>query len=256
MEELVHLNISPRFLFQKPFKLNRAVFLLLLTLLISGTLSAQQRRSPDRRFDAGLTLGVNAAQIDGDFQAGYKKLGLSAGVRAEAAISPRFYLSFELLYSQRGSRPKSDTRLAVVDMDLNFVEAPVLVHLRINKAEARKLATYFQFGASYGRLMNYKIREGYPGSFKPAYTNESSFEEIGRNFNGNNLSFLVGGSVYFSPRLSLNARHSYSMVKLFENSSIEGKTNLSMRTYHFNLQFNYALYGIDRIREKKRKKIG
>lgn len=54
-------------------------------------------------FDAGFVLGPSFSQIEGDDVAGYKKLGINAGVMVEANFSEEVVASMEILYVQKGS---------------------------------------------------------------------------------------------------------------------------------------------------------
>ena len=54
-------------------------------------------------FSAGLALGFNMSQIDGDKLAGYNKLGVATGARVDAKLDERWKLGMELLFSQMGS---------------------------------------------------------------------------------------------------------------------------------------------------------
>lgn len=228
-------------------------FSLLLLLLCPVIALPAQHRKSDRRFDGGVVLGFNASQIDGDYQFGYRKKGLSGGIRAEAAFSPKLYLSVELLYSQRGAKPQSDPRKSFVDMELDYMEAPILMNFRMTRSSETTMATFFQLGASYGRMMRYKVSEDLFGGSINLKANQSSFKEISNHFSNNDLSLVFGGSVYFSSHLSLNVRGYYSMNELFDSASIPEKTNRSLRSYHLNLQFAYAVLGVDRLRERRRR---
>lgn len=54
-------------------------------------------------FDAGFVLGPSFSQIEGDDVAGYKKLGINAGIMVEANFSEEVVASMEILYVQKGS---------------------------------------------------------------------------------------------------------------------------------------------------------
>lgn len=77
-------------------------------------------------FTGALTMGVNAAQIDGDGLYGYDKLGLNGGVRLGYPIGEKSSLIMELLYSQRGSTPDVTFSGDFNTIDLKYIEIPVL----------------------------------------------------------------------------------------------------------------------------------
>jgi hypothetical protein len=55
-------------------------------------------------FEGGLVVGGNMSQIEGDYLAGYKKLGGWAGLRVATRITPKERIVLEMLYSMRGAR--------------------------------------------------------------------------------------------------------------------------------------------------------
>ena len=76
-----------------------------MILLFSLQASAQKRRfNPKQRFHAGLIVGLNLAQLDGDRFNGYDKRGLMGVLQGIALIIRRVSLITELLYRQIGSR--------------------------------------------------------------------------------------------------------------------------------------------------------
>lgn len=128
-------------------------------------------------FDAGFSVGANFSQVDGDYYAGFNKLGITAGPIIHINFNPNWSASLELLYSQKGAKSKPDpnnvnTYLFVLD----YAEVPVL----INYNDKNRLL--FQAGLAYGR-------------------NIKAFEEVnGIDTNGgeviksDELSYVLGGT--------------------------------------------------------------
>lgn len=100
--------------------------LLILIVLIGVTSMHIQAQS---FFKGSLIAGANASQIDGDRLAGYKKFGITTGLKVEFPISASFDLGIEFLFSQRGSRSAivpnqfSDQQR----IHLNYASLPIVV---------------------------------------------------------------------------------------------------------------------------------
>jgi len=58
----------------------------------------------NERFNAGLIIGMNASQVDGDYYKGFNKYGLTAGIRGITRLKPNFDFNVEILYSKKGSK--------------------------------------------------------------------------------------------------------------------------------------------------------
>ncbi len=158
-------------------------------------------------FEAGLILGVNASQVNGDFLAGYDKLGLHTGLKVRVSTWEHIEWSVELLLSQRGSRPDiftEDSR----KIHLNYVEIPILIGFKDwQKDDFYKIR--FEGGFSYGRLVGHKV------SFQ-------GVEEQIDEFNNNDLSFVIGAALFTSEKLGFSFRYTHSVTPLLNNkNSIE-----------------------------------
>ncbi len=158
-------------------------------------------------FEAGLILGVNASQVNGDFLAGYDKLGLHTGLKVRVSTWEHIEWSVELLLSQRGSRPDiftEDSR----KIHLNYVEIPILIGFKDwQKDDFYKIR--FEGGFSYGRLVGPKV------SFQ-------GVEEQIDEFYNNDLSFVIGAALFTSEKLGFSFRYTHSVTPLLNNkNSIE-----------------------------------
>lgn len=175
------------------------IFLFLFLTLASG--------GRTQTFEAGLILGVNASQVNGDFLAGYDKLGLHTGLKVRVSTWEHIEWSVELLLSQRGSRPDiftEDSR----KIHLNYVEIPILIGFKDwQKDDFYKIR--FEGGFSYGRLVDHKV------SFQ-------GVEEQINEFNNNDLSFIIGAALFTSEKLGFSVRYTHSVTPLLNNkNSIE-----------------------------------
>ena len=137
-----------------------SVFYFLFSIfLLSGTAAAQDNSTetpakkdntyvPSMHIRGGAIFGINATQIDGDNYAGYHKVGLNFGFYGQIPVSKNFFVSTEILYSQKGSKSPTYVGLPLeYQINLQYAEIPVLLHFQDKKA--------FSVGAgfAYSRLL-------------------------------------------------------------------------------------------------------
>ncbi|MBP7273158.1 MAG: PorT family protein [Saprospiraceae bacterium] len=187
-------------------------------------------------FGAGIHLGFNASQIDGDDSYGFNRLGLAAGISGIIHITERSGIATEILFSQRGSRNKllPDNANVVGGVGLNYVEVPVYYTIDDWKVtdddENDFYKMQFGVGLSYGRLMNHKIENDFINT------------EVANLFNKNDISWLLQGSFRWSNHWSASVRFTSGrwISKLFDADknriSINSKDLLS---YFFTFRLNY-----------------
>lgn len=80
------------------------------------------------QFDGGVKLGAITSQVAGDTYAGYNKIGLTGGAFVEIIFSDKNSVQLEILYSQKGSRNKPNTKngdFSYYRLVLNYIEIPV-----------------------------------------------------------------------------------------------------------------------------------
>lgn len=182
------------------------------------------------RFKAGVVAGFNVSQIRGDDSGGFNKFGVVGGLRAITILDEKMDVSMELLFSQRGSRSSSteETRLLRdVEIDLNYVEVPVLFNYKDWYDEG---ANYYKIQASggfaYSRLINSR-------SAGNTNTHNSEIE----NFNENDVSLILGAEFFITPKISVSARWGTSINLLYNNKN---NPNLnSLRGHFLSFRTNY-----------------
>ena len=169
---------------------------------------AQEEEDEDeypRIFYAGFVMGTNFAQIDGDNFAGYHKVGLNVGGIGYAQLRRHLALSYEILYSQKGSKsdaPKysSDTTILVTKygINLNYAEIPVM----INYFDSRK--SHFGIGVSYSQLVS---------SSETITTVPATGVDLSKYpFRKQNFDFLAGAQLHLYKGFFLNLRFQYSLT--------------------------------------------
>ena len=195
---------------------------LLLILCVMAILPLQAQT---QRFKAGLVLGVNASQINGDDVAGFDKLGLRGGIRGVAVLGERTDLSVDILFSERGSASEliagnAGFRLLV---RTRYVEVPVLFHYRDWLSDKGHYQVHVAGGLSYGRLFSSFV-EGF-----------GIIEEEQTNFNANDISIVAGIGYAPSPKFELAIRYNRSLTPLYNNQKHLNTAGIP--------KFKYMLWG-------------
>ena len=167
---------------------------------------------PVRVFYGGLLAGANFAQVDGDYFAGYHKIGLNVGGIVYAQVARHVALSMEILYSQKGSKSNNpepsvtlpNTYITKYGINANYAEVPIM----INYFDKRK--SHFGVGVSYGRLVS--------SSETLQVDSFNTFKSIDLNnkypFAANALDVLAGFELHLWKGLFLNIRFQYSIIPI------------------------------------------
>jgi len=203
------------------------LFSLLLFLFIFQNGEAQERR-----FNAGLLLGANASQIQGDREAGFNKLGLLAGISAQILFTEKSELGLELSFSQLGSRSTS-TNLGAQPFKstLGYVMIPVYFKYKDwLAAEEQYYRLHFLGGLSYGRLFSTKM-EGQP------------FEAVDGFLRENYLSFLVGAVYFINDKIGVGGRFERNIITIYNNDLDNGGPPVESPLWSKSLSF-YVTYSI------------
>lgn len=173
-----------------------------------------------QRFEGSVVAGFNFAQLDGDLLAGYNKGGIVAGGRVAAVLNPKWRLSLDILYSERGSRRSMREASVYEKFALNYIEIPVLAYISDWKVE-------FGAGLSYSRLLNYTIED-------------VGGENVSDSFDlrDNDLAFVADVTYYTNPKFGIGARWCQGLVNIDTDSNNQGLMGewLSFRfVYRFNV---------------------
>ena len=192
-----------------------------MMLLVGANVFAQQEnyfKQPDKNgrdkfFYAGVAIGINASQIDGDNFSGFHKAGLNAGIISYIKLKPKLYGNIELLYSAKGARdvkeynsPQVGTVPVVYTAKLNYVEIPLLLHYQ---AQDR---IHAGVGLSYSRLFSAKeaIDEVIPNSINRREP----------NFKQEDINLLLSIAYQLSGNLFARARYQYSLTTIRDAAQI------------------------------------
>lgn len=200
--------------------------LTLCLLLASFSLEAQT-------FKAGLILGLNASQIDGDDVGGYSNPGLRAGIRASTMLrNEKLQLDTDMLFSQRGSRPSAN-EVNIIGLDwsfrMDYVEVPITLRYSdwyVEDGDYYKV--YAKGGLSYGRF------------FRSKHSDLSPFRNIDEYINNNDLSITAGMGVYLKKHLQAEINYTRSIFPFYVRQ-VGLPWGRSLIGYFVSIQFMYEI---------------
>lgn len=199
------------------------------------------------RFNAGLVIGTNIAQIDGDYFTGYDKYGFVGGIKGIVRILPRLDFNMELLYSKKGSKIPSGNKVGndfVKDriIDLTYMEVPFTF-----KWLTRNLVNsmHLEAGLVYSRLIDQSITEQFEDT-----SNKFLYASIIDDFEKDDLAAMGGIGFTWNNRWTLHGRFAYSFTRFYEEEEFTQPQGYSpfalpvefLRNYQVSLQLSYALF--------------
>jgi len=166
-----------------------------------------------RTFNAGLVGGANFTQVDGDYYAGYHRVGINAGGIIYTRISNNLQLSLEILYSQKGSHSDRERYtldknylISKYDINLHYAEVPLMLSV------FDKHRSHFGAGLSFSRLITYNETATVISTSPtlPPYSVPDFYKEY--PFKKYDVQFVVGGNLHLVGGFYLNARFQYSLM--------------------------------------------
>lgn len=151
----------------------------------------------DRIFNAGIILGLNFAELEGDGVTDY--FGLNTGLIATARLSGKWQVGVEFLFSQNGEYilPEFYPPVRYGNIWLNHLEVPVHIDYLIDFLPGNdRQDLNINLGIAYTRLFGYRAED--------ALGNEVSDQIV---YDGKEAFLLQPGMIYyFTDRLGLNLK--------------------------------------------------
>lgn len=223
----------------------------LLILLTSTSIFAQRNKkryvANAERFNAGLVIGFNNSQLDGDRFAGYDKIGLTGGIKGIVRLLPRLDFNMELLYSKKGSNIFPDIIKRVNPskdrvIDLTYMDVPLSFKWLLDDGGS---AWHVEGGIVYSRMINNKIIELIEDRER-----QFSYQGIVDQFKKDDLATLVGGGYTWRNGLSVHGRFVFGLTQFYTNENIvEPAAFLPvvqpiefLRNYFVSFQVAYAIF--------------
>lgn len=111
-------------------------------------------------FEAGITIGINTSQIDGDDFGGYNKIGLHGGLEVGYRLQNNWSLKTGFFYTQLGSQRElqigSSNPLEQGKISTDYIQIPIIIEYDLNSwVESLSLLG----GVKVGYLLSSKIQD-------------------------------------------------------------------------------------------------
>ena len=193
------------------------IYILLIVSCVAFVLPASAQR-----FVGYVAAGANFAQVEGDDQQGFTKVGVNAGLGLKLPLNRKQNMSLllELLYSQKGSYHKAvpnnffDT-IAGAQIDPTVPFKRIFYRITLDYVEVPLMFRYEDFrsglsisaGVAWSRLV--RAREIYKG-----YTYTTNLRS--GTYNKNDWSGLIDVDIRLYKNLSLGIRWEMSLVPIRE----------------------------------------
>lgn len=195
------------------------VFISLFFLSVSS-------KAQEQRFKAGFHLGFNAAQLNGDQNSGFHKLGLNGGLRVAAKLKEKLRLITEINYASRGSQAtlSPGSNGGFFRINTRYIEVPIMISILDWKGEADDhYKLHFNGGLSYGRLIS--------STATGITTFAGRSEEL---LNKNNISVNIGFIYYPRTNLGYHFRYTRDLIPTY-TFKVGGLNESSLIGYYLTL---------------------
>jgi hypothetical protein len=216
------------------------------------------------RFKAGVAMGLNFSQINGDNHNGYNKIGASLGIKGGFNLTPNIDISAELFYNNTGSKPSRED----LTFDSKFKYMPTV---ELQKADMLIISNFYhklnpsdeyyniglQLGFSYGRLLRSKTEITQYLNPVPTIS-----EYLNKNYRNSDIGFIFGCSYFFTPRFGTSIRHTFSINKLYQKPDSTLKVEetgdfKSFQPYYISVHLFYnfimsKVKAVDKVEKKKK----
>jgi hypothetical protein len=184
---------------------------ILLCCCIFSKASAQNPSSyyveDPKLFRGGITAGANFCQIDGDKYAGYYRVGVNAGVVLYTRLNDKFFISMDLLYSQKGAasnfiKSSSSGKYNILKQStyLHYAEIPILLNIQDHHQN------HVGLGFSYSRLIT--------ASETIKTDPDAGYDADKYPFKKYDLNFVASGDLCLTKGLWATLRFQYSMLPI------------------------------------------
>ena len=176
-----------------------------------------------QNFGGGLIAGISTSQVSGDQLGGFNKAGFLVGAFTNKSISPLLSIQMEMIFIQKGSNNPKMNENSISDINLSYVEIPLLLKYHQSNTIAIEggIETAFLISSSdndiYGKISATKTRE----------------------FNTTDIGVFIGIDYSISPRLTLNSRISNSIIPIRAHAS--GAT-FQLNKGQYNSVLSFTLY--------------
>ena len=197
-------------------------------LLLLGALAGLAGSAQGQTIRYGLKAGVSLAQLTSfNSEVSQSRVGVTAGLMADAALGERLALHPELLFSQKGQRFEGSGPGGFTSTDLlrlNYLDLPILLRLKFGNFFA-------EAGPQAGYLLS--ANSSHTQSPTPYSTSSNTTEGLRRLDAG----YVVGMGYQLLGRWEVNARYNGGLLSVFSGGNGTAANSV------FQFQAGYLLGG-------------
>jgi len=180
-----------------------------------------------QNFEAHLSIGLNASQIDGDLFSGYNKLGIHTGIGIAYDLKTPWSLNTGIFYDVLGSQKELQLGNSAPEEQQKITLRYISVPLSLGYSLLNVPLT-FSGGFKYSYLINSQIRD-------------RTDEPILSFFNESDVAVFLKMLYKFNSRWSLSIKASESINLIFNNNKVKELNSSSLRNRHLTFSFNRHL---------------
>jgi len=199
----------------------KKLLFILFSLLTFTQLQAQY-------FGGGISVGMNASQIDGDAVKGFNQAGLSLGVFVNYEVGDNIYIQPELIFEQLGSSFEG-----IVFVRTSHLSLPLLLKINIPvEIGSNTQAIQLHAGPVLGLLIRARNDIG---------------NDLSNNLKSYDTRLVAGLSYRLGPGFSFMLRYGYSLGSFIQTNApasanllAPGKTGLAHNYVNIAFRVHFA----------------
>ncbi|MEO8772941.1 MAG: porin family protein [Gelidibacter sp.] len=202
------------------------LFLATIVALLSATTIYAQ--SDDTTAQFGVKAGVNIASLTGDDVDVDSRTSFNLGLFMELPISERFSFQPEVLYSGQGYTILKDSNiLKDMEYQLSYIQVPLMAKFYLVKG------LYAEAGPQFG----FKVKEKV--AVKGSDNDGVIIKPDDSTVKGFDTSVALGTGYKFDNGLSLSARYTHGLTKIFKENSLVENADVKNSVWQFGVGFSF-----------------
>ena len=194
-------------------------FIIAISIILSFTISTTHAQF----FKGGLIIGLTGSQMDGDMLTGYNKLGITTGFFIRHDISKKLAIQSDYKYVMKGAATNiTNSATTGYSQTLHYIEVPLTAIMGISKKIEGEV------GLAAAMLMY------------DSYYNVSDGSYDRSNMNKYDISSIFGITYFYSEKVNVNLKISYSLAPVSHN--LPSNPSLLGSNGQFNNVLELAIY--------------
>ncbi|MGK0364472.1 MAG: hypothetical protein ACI85O_001529 [Saprospiraceae bacterium] len=196
-----------------------------ISLLTTLLIFCSQNTYAQSIFGASVVAGANIAQMTGDMDPGFNKIGIHGGIKASVRLGYRTEMGIGILYDQRGSRNRPRIGDEPFKIKIDYIMVPVTYSFKDWYDEDDGFyKVHFTGGLAYGRL------------FQSSQEGGAILNECLDDFRQNDVSWVLGASYFWTKHWGATIYHTRP---LFNANTVLVNCVQDIRPYQWTFRVEY-----------------